>query len=67
LTEQQCEYLFIYRHIRKFGKGNVTEKDIRKLAEKLGRKTKDKMLTEAQYATSWVYEYIKRICAEDTK
>lgn len=65
LTSLSYETALVIQSIKALGKDDITPQDIRKLAGKLSRKTKDRMLTEGQHATAWVYECVKRICAEE--
>ena len=48
--------------LKALGKDNVSEQIICRLKKVLSEEDKEKMLTEAKSATSWVYEYIKVIC-----
>ena len=48
--------------LKALGKDNVSEQIICRLKKALCEEDKEKMLTEAKSATSWVYEYIKVIC-----
>lgn len=48
--------------LKALGKENITEQVISRLKKILTDEDKEKMLTEAKSATSWVYEYIKVIC-----
>ena len=48
--------------LKALGKENVSEQIICRLKKALCEEDKEKMLTEAKSATSWVYEYIKVIC-----
>ena len=51
--------------LKALGKNNVSEQIICRLKKALSEEEKEKMLTEAKSATSWVYEYIKAICKGD--
>ena len=51
--------------LKALGKDNVSEQIICCLKKALSEEDKEKMLTEAKSATSWVYEYIKVICKGD--
>lgn len=51
--------------LKALGKENVSEQIICRLKKALCKEDKEKMLTEAKSATSWVYEYIKVICKGD--
>ena len=51
--------------LKALGKDNVSEQIICRLKKALCEEDKEKMLTEAKSATSWVYEYIKAICKGD--
>ena len=51
--------------LKALGKENVSEQIICRLKKVLSEEEKEKMLTEAKSATSWVYEYIKVICKGD--
>ena len=48
--------------LKALSKDNVSEQIICRLKKTLSEEDKEKMLTEAKSATSWVYEYIKVIC-----
>ena len=51
--------------LKALGKDNVSEQIMCRLKKALSEEDKEKMLTEAKSATSWVYEYIKVICKGD--
>lgn len=51
--------------LKALGKENVSEQISCRLKKALCKEDKEKMLTEAKSATSWVYEYIKVICKGD--
>lgn len=51
--------------LKALGKDNVSEQIICRLKKALCEEDKEKMMTEAKSATSWVYEYIKVICKGD--
>lgn len=53
----------IIQAIKALGNGNTDYKTIQKISKSLTDKEKQKMLIEAKYATSWIYETIKRICS----
>lgn len=53
--------------LKALGKENVTEQIINRLKKALTKEDKEKMLTEAKSATSWVYEYIKIICKDENQ
>jgi hypothetical protein len=67
ITGLSYETALVIQAIKALGKDDIAPQNLRKLAGKLNRKTKDQMLIEAQQATAWVYECIKRICAEESK
>lgn len=52
----------IIQALKTLGKENIDNAVLEKLAESLTKNEKQKMLTEAKTATSWIYEYIKLIC-----
>lgn len=49
--------------LKAFGKENITADVIATLANQLTKQEKNTMLTEAKYATVWIYETIKLICS----
>ena len=49
--------------LKAFGKENMTDAVLTKLKKGLSKAEKKKMLEEAKSVTSWVYEYIKKICS----
>ena len=53
--------------LKALGKDNISEQIINRLKKALSKEDKEKMLTEAKSATSWVYEYIKKICKDEKK
>lgn len=65
ITGLSYETALVIQAIKTLGKDNITDQDIRKLAGALNREIKGRMRTEGQNATAWVYECIKRICAEE--
>jgi hypothetical protein len=54
----------IIQALKAIGQTNVNEKHIRTVAYKLTAEEKENMLSEAKYATRWVYEIIKKIASE---
>ena len=52
----------IIQALRAIGKGNITQKDIKKLSGKLNETEKARLLSEGQRAVAWIYEEIKRLC-----
>ena len=52
----------IIQAIKVLGNGNVDDKIVQKISKSLTGKEKSEMLTEAKYATAWIYETIKKIC-----
>ncbi|HZK71739.1 MAG TPA: DUF6088 family protein [Clostridia bacterium] len=57
----------VIQALKALGKDNIDEIIISKIACKLNNNEKNKLCTEAMYATSWIYEKIKLICKEDMK
>jgi hypothetical protein len=53
----------VIQALKAIGKDNVTEKIILRLSKVLNDEEKSTMLAEAKYATSWIYEIIKRVCS----
>ena len=51
--------------LKALGKENVTDAVLTKLKKGFTTAEKKKMLEEAKTVTSWVYEYIKKICRSD--
>jgi len=52
----------VIQALKTFGKENINEKTITKLANVLTAEEKAIMLTETKYTTAWIYEVIKAIC-----
>jgi len=55
----------VVQALKALGKENVTDSILIKLKKGLAKAEKKKMLEEAKTVTSWVYEYIKKICRSD--
>lgn len=52
----------VIQALKALDKEHINENTINKLKDRLTKKEKEKMLKEARIATSWIYEYIKKIC-----
>ncbi len=52
----------VIQGLKALGHGSVTDETIKKLRLILTDEEREKMFTEAQYTTSWIYEIIKKIC-----
>lgn len=52
----------VIQAIKTLGKDGIEEHDIAKLKKILSLSEKEKMLIEAKKSTSWIYDYIKKIC-----
>lgn len=52
----------VIQALKALGEKNINENTINKLKDRLTKKEKEKMLKEARITTSWIYEYIKKIC-----
>ena len=48
--------------LKALGKENITDETIEKIQSHTTAVERRAMLKEAQYATAWIYEVIKRIC-----
>lgn len=57
----------IVQALKALGKDNIDDTIINKLKNDLTDEEKATALLEAKAATSWIYEYIKRICKGDEK
>ena len=55
----------VVQAFKALGKENVTDAVLTKLKKGFTTAEKKKMLEEAKTVTSWVYEYIKKICRSD--
>jgi len=64
ITAVSYQTALIVQILKALGKGNITDKDIRKLSTLFSESEKKEILMESQRVTSWVYGYIKRICTE---
>jgi len=54
----------VVQALKALGKGNITDKDLRKLSTLLSESEKKELLLESQRVTSWINGFIKRICTE---
>lgn len=54
----------VIQAIKTMGKENVTDEIINQIRVNMSKQEKESMLTEAKFATSWVYEVIKKICED---
>ena len=52
----------VIQALKTIGKDGVDDKTISKLSKNLNEDEKSAMLKEAQYATSWIFEVIKKVC-----
>jgi len=52
----------VIQALKALGKENIDDKVINKISGFLSKDDKIKMLGEAKYATTWIYEIIKNIC-----
>lgn len=52
----------VIQALKALDREHISENTINKLKDRLTKKEKEKMLKEARIATSWIYEYIKKIC-----
>ncbi|MDR1582485.1 MAG: DUF6088 family protein [Prevotellaceae bacterium] len=52
----------VIQALKAIGRGNIDTVTTNKISRLLTKNEKDIMLKEAQHATSWIYEVIKRIC-----
>lgn len=57
----------VIQALRAIEKGNITQKDIKKLSGKLDETEKKRLLLEGQRAAAWIYEAIKQICKGENK
>jgi len=55
----------VVQALKAFEKENITDAILAKLKNGLTKAEKKEMLEEAKTVTSWVYEYIKKICRSD--
>ena len=53
---------FIIQALKALGKEQITDAMIEKLSTSLSKTEKEAILSEAKYATSWIYDTIKTIC-----
>ena len=51
--------------IKALGKDNITDENIDRLKPRIAEISKENVLNEARYTTSWVYAVIKRICEKE--
>ena len=52
----------VIQALKALGKDNIQNETIERIREKTTPDDRKTMLTEAQYATAWIYEIIKAIC-----
>lgn len=52
----------VIQALKAFGKENIDNGIIIKISTLLSKEEKTLMLTEAKYATAWIYDIIKKIC-----
>ena len=62
ITRLSKKTAIIIQALRALGREHINEDTIEKIKSITSIEEKAAMLTEAQYATSWIYEIIKRIC-----
>jgi hypothetical protein len=65
LLEVSYQTALMIQALRALGKNNITDQIIHNLSNVLGENEKRLILCESQRITAWIYEYIKKICAED--
>lgn len=61
LKNTSYETALTIQALKSLGKDSITDKDIQIIRRKLSTESKEKLLTEGQYATAWVCEYLKLI------
>ena len=64
IIEVSYKTALVIQALKALGKESVTDDHIMQLSSKLTQDEKAIMLTESQRVTAWVYEIIKKICAE---
>lgn len=64
IIEVAYKTALVVQALKALGKDSVTDDHIMYLSSKLTQDEKAIMLTESQRVTAWVYEIIKKICAE---
>ena len=62
ISKYSYKTALVIQAIKTLGKDNVSENAINVLRSKLTEEEKQTMLSEANTATAWVYEIIKKIC-----
>jgi len=68
LKEMRVEHTFTsltVQALKTLGHENVNDEVINKIRNNWTSAERKKMIKDAQYVTSWIYEYIKQICLED--
>ena len=65
ISNLSCKTAMVVQALKSLGRTNVTHKEINNLRMKLSVQERKQMLEEARYVTSWVYEYMKKICRSD--
>jgi hypothetical protein len=53
----------IVQALKALGKGNATDKELRKISQLLSEEEKRRMLVEAKRVTAWVFQLIRKICS----
>ena len=61
-TKLSYQTALVIQVVKAFGKENIDNDILYEIGETLTTDEKEKMLSEARFITSWVYEYIKKIC-----
>jgi len=67
LKEMRVEHTFTsltVQALKTLGHENVNDEVIKKIRHNWTSAERKKMIKDAQYVTSWIYEYIKQICLE---
>ncbi|NCB42972.1 MAG: hypothetical protein EOM59_10185 [Clostridia bacterium] len=65
IIEVSNKTALIVQALKALRKNDITDAEIKKLSVQLTQSEKAKMMSESQRTTAWVYDYIKKICAED--
>lgn len=64
LTQVSYNTAMIIRALKALGKERITKHEIDIISQQISKSEKQKILVEAKYSTSWIYEAIKQICKE---
>jgi len=64
ITAVSYQTALLVQALKALGKGNITDKDIRKLSTLFSESEKKVILLESQRVTSWINGIIKSICTE---